>query len=264
MPAVRTVTRARDGRFTTVMRRLPRRVSTCSAAKEGFKRASSTFEVTALRPGGGGENGGAGRLRPGAVVEPGGHPHADRAEPLGSIVQCCRCHLKQRSAARPLEQNRLKRQEDRGLSLRISLRPPADATARAVAGAVGLRSEDDCGHGHMASHDPAAQGRGGAQGPDAPPLVQGSQTVHLGAVDARDSERPAEMVGTVILRNLDCQGYKRAAEPNDRLWIVEADAVSCTHAPFQRGQRHHDRVSPAHAREGVGRHEGTARFWQLI
>jgi len=67
----------------------------------------------------------------------------------------------------------------------------------------------------------------GPDGPGASPLIQNVPTVHLGSVDIRNSQQPAETVGTVVLRNVSLVGHPSAAA-EDRMWKVEADPLSST------------------------------------
>ncbi len=73
----------------------------------------------------------------------------------------------------------------------------------------------------------------GPAGPLTNPLLQNVPTVHLGSVDIRNSQQPAETVGTVVLRNVSVLGHPGAAV-DDRMWKLEADLTSSTGDRFQQ------------------------------
>jgi len=90
------------------------------------------------------------------------------------------------------------------------------------------RGNNSRGTWHMTIKPPKT-----ATGPTGQPLNQVVPLVNLGSVDARDSERPAETVGTVVLRNVALIGHA-SASPADRSWRIEVDAVSSIGEKFSQ------------------------------
>jgi hypothetical protein len=73
----------------------------------------------------------------------------------------------------------------------------------------------------------------GPGGPSTNPLLQNVPRVHMGSVDIRNSQQPAETVGTVVLRNISVLGHPSAAV-DDRMWNLEADLTSSAGDRFQQ------------------------------